>query len=484
MTGEKKMFTSYVKNKDSQDTIIIGDGNQGKFKGLGKIAITTERSISNVFLVESLGYNLLSISQLCHMGYNCLFTNIDVSVFRRSDGSLAFKGVLDGKLYLVNSSKENADLDACLIAKTNMGWLWHRRLAHVGMKNLHKLLKGEHVLGLTDVCFEKDTPCAGCQAGKQVGTTHQSKNVMTTSRPLELLHMDLFGPVAYVSIGGSKYGLVIVDDFSRFTWVFFLQDKSETQGTLKRFLRSAQNEFELKVKKIRSDNGSEFKNLQVEEYLEEEGIKHEFSAPYTPQQNGVVERKNRTLNDMARIMLGEYKTPERFWWEAMNIACHAINRLYLHCLVKKTSYKLLTGNKPNVSYFRVFGRKCYILVKKGRHLKFAPKAVEGFLLGYDSNTKAYRVFNKSSGLVEVSSDIVFDKTNGSPREQVDLDDVDEDEDEVPTVVMRTMAVGDVRPQEQQEQDQPSSSTLVHPPTQDGEQVPQDKGLDQGGSHEE
>jgi transposase InsO family protein len=99
-----------------------------------------------------------------------------------------------------------------------------------------------------------------------------------------------------------KYGLVIVDDFP--TWVFFLQDKSETQGTLKRFLRRAQNEFELKVKKIRSDNESEFKNLQVEEYLEEEGIKHEFSAPYTPQQNGVVERKNMTLIDMARTMLG------------------------------------------------------------------------------------------------------------------------------------------------------------------------------------
>jgi transposase InsO family protein len=117
-----------------------------------------------------------------------------------------------------------------------------------------------------------------------VGSTHHSKNVMTTSRPLEFLHMDLFGPVAYISIGGSKYGLVVVDDFSHFTWVFFLQDKSETQETLKRFLRRAQNEFELKVKKIRSDNGSEFKNLQVEEYLEEEGIKHEFSAPYTPQQ--------------------------------------------------------------------------------------------------------------------------------------------------------------------------------------------------------
>jgi hypothetical protein len=295
--------------------------------------------------------------------------------------------------------------------------------------------------------------------------------------------MDLFGPVAYLSIGGSKYGLVIVDDFSRFTWVFFLQDKSETQGTLKRFLRRAQNEFELKVKRIRSDNGSEFKNLQVEEYLEEEGIKHEFSAPYKPQQNSVVERKNRTLIDMARMMLGEFKTPERFWSEAVNTACHAIdNRVYLHRLLKKTSYELLTGNKPNVSYFRVFGSKCYILVKKGRNSKFAPKAVEGFLLGYDSNTKAYRVFKKSSGLVEVSSDVVFDETNGSPREQVvDLDEVDEED--VPTAVIRTMTIGDVRPREQLEQDQPSSSTMVHPPTQDDDQVPQVEAHDQGGAQD-
>jgi hypothetical protein len=178
----------------------------------------------------------------------------------------------------------------------------------------------------------------------------------------------------------------------------------------------------------------------MNKYLEEEGIKHEFSAPYTPQQNGVVERKNKTLINMARTMFGEYKTHERFWSEAINTACHAINRFYLHRLLKKTSYELLTGNKPNVSYFRVFGSKCYILVKKGRHLKFAPKAVEGFLLGYESNTKTYRVFNKSSGLVEVSSDVVFDETNGSPREQDDVD-----EDEVPTVAMQTMAIGDVWP---------------------------------------
>jgi hypothetical protein len=99
---------------------------------------------------------LLSVSQLCHMGYNCLFTNIDVIVFRGSDGSLAFKGVLDDKLYLVDFTKENADLHACLLAKTNLGWLWHRCLAHARMKNPHKLIKGKHVLVLTNVCFETD----------------------------------------------------------------------------------------------------------------------------------------------------------------------------------------------------------------------------------------------------------------------------------------------------------------------------------------
>jgi transposase InsO family protein len=135
---------------------------------------------------------------------------------------------------------------------------------------------------------------------------------MTTTRPLKMLHMDLFGPVVYINIGGNKYGLVIVDDYSRFTWVFFLQDKSETQEVLKKFLRRAQNEFNVKVKKIKSDNDTEFKNTQVEDFLDEEGIKHEFSALYTPQQNGVAERKNFILIEMARTMLNEYKTSDQF----------------------------------------------------------------------------------------------------------------------------------------------------------------------------
>jgi transposase InsO family protein len=143
------------------------------------------------------------------------------------------------------------------------------------MKNLQKLLKAEHILGLANVHFEKDRICSACQAGKQVGVHHPHKNIMTTERPLELLHMDLFGSIAYISIGESKYCLVIVDDYSRLTWVFFLLEKSQTQETLKSFLRRTQNEFGLRIKNIRSGNGMKFKNSQIEGFLEEEGIKHE-----------------------------------------------------------------------------------------------------------------------------------------------------------------------------------------------------------------
>jgi transposase InsO family protein len=470
MTGEKRMFSSYEKNEDPQRAITFGDGNQGLVKSLGKITISPDHSISNVFLVDYLYYNLLFVSQLCKMGYNCLFIDVGVTVFRRSDDSIAFKGVLEGQLYLVDFNENIAELNTCLIAKTNMGWLWHRRLAHVGMKNLHKLLKGEHILELTNVHFEKDRVCSACQAGKQVDAHHPHKNIMTTDMTLELLHMDLFRPIAYISIGGSKYCLVIVDDYSRFTLVFFLQEKSQTQETLKGFLRRAQNQFGLRIKKIRSDNGMEFKNSQIEGFLKDEGIKQEFSYPYPPQQNGVVERKNRTLLDMARTMLDEYKTPDWFWAEAINTACYSINRLYLHRILKKTSYELLTGKKPNVSYFRVFGSKCFILVKRGRKPKFAPKDVEGFLLRYDSNTRAYRVFNKSTRLVEVSCDIVFDETNGSQVKQVDLDELDDEE--ALCVALRNMSIGDVCPKESEEppqaQDQPSYSMQASPPTQNEE----------------
>jgi hypothetical protein len=156
------MFTSFEKNDCPSDCITFGDNRQGQVLGFGKIAITIEHSISKVLLIESLDFNLLSVSQLHEMGYSCSFINKGVTVFKRSDGSFIFKCVLRGKLYLVDFNPKEVELDKCLIAKKNMGWLWHHRLAHISMRNLHKLQKDSHILGLTNIIFKKYRPCGAC----------------------------------------------------------------------------------------------------------------------------------------------------------------------------------------------------------------------------------------------------------------------------------------------------------------------------------
>ena len=163
---------------------------------------------------------------------------------------------------------------------------------------------------------------------------------------------------------------------------------------------------------MKSGNGSEFRNTRVEKLCDEMGIKHEFSTKYTPEQNGLVERKNRTLIDMARSMLSEYNILDSFWAETISTACHASNRLYCHRFHNKTPYELLIGRKPNISYFRVFDCKCYILKKGTRLSKFQIKCDEGFLLGYSSYSKVYRVYNKTHGIVEEAYDVELMKPMG------------------------------------------------------------------------
>jgi hypothetical protein len=179
-----------------------------------------------------------------------------------------------------------------------------------------------------------------------------------------------------------------------------------------------------------------------------------------------------TLIEMARIMLDEYKTFDRFWAEEVNTTCHATNRLYLHKLLKKTSYELLIGNKPNVSYFGVFGSKCYVLQKRSKSSKFAPKVYEGFLLGYDSNSRAYSVFNKDSSCVKTTCDAVFDETNGSQVEQYDLDVVDDEE--APCEALQRMAIGDLRPQDPSDPQANITPNDTTPPTQGHEQDQEDE----------
>jgi transposase InsO family protein len=184
---------------------------------------------------------------------------------------------------------------------------------------------------------------------------------------------------------------VIVDNFLRYTCVFFLVDKSDAFATFKTFAKRIHNEFETTIKKVRSDNGSEFKNTRVDELYDEFGIRHKFSAKYTLQSNSLVKRQNRTLIDMARLMLSEYNVSHSFWGETINVACYYSNHLYCHPILEKTPYEILNGRNPNIAYFEDFGCKCYIMKKDTRLSKFEKKCDEGFLLGYSTTSKAYRV---------------------------------------------------------------------------------------------
>ncbi|GJT01445.1 putative ribonuclease H-like domain-containing protein [Tanacetum coccineum] len=298
---------------------------------------------------------------------------------------------------------------ACLIAKatTDESNKWHRRLGHVNFKNLNKLVKGNLVRGLPSKIFQNDHTCVACQKGKQHKASCKAKAVSSISQTLQLLHMDLFGPTSVRSLNHKTYCLVITDDFSRFSWVFFLRTKDETSAILKDFIRQIENQLNQKVKTIRSDNGTEFKNKEVIEFCGIKGIKREYSNARTPQQNGVAERKNRTLIEAIRTMLADSFLPNTFWAEAVSIACYVLNRVLVTKPHNKTPYELLTGKIPIISYIRPFGCHVTILNTIDHLGKFAGKSDEGFLVGYSLQSKAFRVYNLETKRVEENLHITF-----------------------------------------------------------------------------
>ncbi|GJS14397.1 putative ribonuclease H-like domain-containing protein [Tanacetum coccineum] len=231
--------------------------------------------------------------------------------------------------------------------------------------------------------------------------------VSSISQPLQLLHMDLFGPTSVRSINHKTYCLVITDDFSRFSWVFFLRTKDETSGILKDFIRQIENQLNQKVKTIRCDNGTEFKNRDIIEFCGSKGIKREYSNARTPQQNGVAERKNRTLIEAARTMLADSFLPNTFWAEAVSTACYVLNRVLVTKPQNKTPYELITGKIPIISYIRPFGCHVTILNTIDHLGKFEEKSDEGFLVGYSLNSKAFRVYNLETKRVEENLHINF-----------------------------------------------------------------------------
>ncbi|GKB43245.1 putative ribonuclease H-like domain-containing protein [Tanacetum coccineum] len=299
----------------------------------------------------------------------------------------------------------------CLFAKatSDESKLWHRRLGHINFKTMNKLVKGNLVRGLPSKLFENNQTCVACQKGKQHRASCKSKTVSSISQPLHMLHMDLFGPTFVKSLMKKMYCLVVTDDYSRFSWVFFLATKDETSGILKSFITGVENLIDQRVKVIRCDNGTEFKNKEMNQFCERKGIKREFSVARTPQQNGVAERKNRTLIEAARTMLADSKLPTTFWAEAVNTACYVQNRVLVTKPHNKTPYELFLGRKPALGFIRPFGCPVTILNTIDHLGKFDGKADEGFFVGYSINSKAFRVFNSRTRIVEENLHVQFSK---------------------------------------------------------------------------
>ncbi|GKD72618.1 retrovirus-related pol polyprotein from transposon TNT 1-94 [Tanacetum coccineum] len=229
------------------------------------------------------------------------------------------------------------------------------------MRLIQSLTSKELARNLLKLKFDQHF-CDACKMGKQAHASHKAKNIVSTTRCLELLHMDLFGPSTVRSYGGNRYTLVIVDDYSRYTWTRFLKDKTEAFDQFEILSRKIQNQLGCSIVSIRTDHGRELDNeVQFGEFCNANGITHNFSAPRTPQSNGVVERKNRTLQEMSRTMLNEQSLPQKFWCNAVDTSTYILNRILIRAILGKTPYELLRGRKPTLDYFRVFGSKCFIL---------------------------------------------------------------------------------------------------------------------------
>ncbi|GJU60600.1 retrovirus-related pol polyprotein from transposon TNT 1-94 [Tanacetum coccineum] len=307
------------------------------------------------------------------------------------DGKVIGRGIRKKGLYVMKLGNKPKD-QICLTTIDENSTLWHRRLGHENMRLIQSLASKELVRNLPKLKFDQLFYDA-CKMGKQAHASHKAKNVVLTTRCLELLYMDLIGPSAIQSYRGNHYTLVIIDDYSR-------------------------------------------------EFCNANGITHNFSAPRTPQSNGVVERKNRTLQEMSRTMLNEQSLPQKFWCNAVDTSTYILNRILIRAILGKTPYELLRGRKPTLDYFRVFGSKCFILNTKDYLTKFDPKSYEGVFLGYSQNSKAYIILNKHTRKVEESLNVTFDETP-PPSKTSPLVDDDLDEEEAIKVTEKKNLENDI-----------------------------------------
>nr|GFB02485.1 retrovirus-related Pol polyprotein from transposon TNT 1-94 [Tanacetum cinerariifolium] len=251
---------------------------------------------------------------------------------------------------------------------------WHQRLSHLNFDTINDLTRNDLVAGLPKFKYHKEHLCPSCEQGKSKRASHPPKPVPNSRQRLHLLHMDLCEPMRIASINGKRYILVIVNDYSRYTWVHFLRSKDEAPEVIIKFLKRITNQV-------------------LKDYFDTVGISHQMSSVRTPQQNGVVERRNRTLVEAARTMLIFSRASLFLWAEAIATACFTQNRSIIHCRFNKTPYELINGKKPDISFLHVFGALCYPKNDREDIGKLGAKGDIGFFIGYSADSCTYRIYN-------------------------------------------------------------------------------------------
>ncbi|GJR25621.1 retrovirus-related pol polyprotein from transposon TNT 1-94 [Tanacetum coccineum] len=315
MTGNLKLLSNFVEK--SMGTVKFGNDQIALILGYGDMVQGTI-TIKRVYYVEGLNHNLFPVGQFCDADLEVAFRKSTCYVcdLKGNDLLTSSRGT---DLYSITLQDTSTPNPICLMAKatSSQAWLWHRRLSHLNFDSINLLSKNDIVIGLPKLKFIKDYLCSSCELGKAKGKSFHTKTTPSSKRRLQLLHMDLCGPMRVESINGKKYVLVIIDDYSRYTWTHFLRSKDKTPEVLIDFLRLVQRGLHAQVRTVRTDRGTEFLNKTLHAYFAKESIEHETSTAQTLEQNGVVKRRKRTLVEAAQKMLSAAKVPLFFWTEAI-----------------------------------------------------------------------------------------------------------------------------------------------------------------------
>nr|GEX52966.1 hypothetical protein [Tanacetum cinerariifolium] len=407
MTGNLKLLINFVEK--FLGTVKFRNDQIAPILGYGDL-VQGIVMIKRVYYVEGLNHNLFSVGQFCDADLEVAFRK-STCFIRDLKGNDLLTGSHGTDLYSITLQDSNFPNLICLMAKatSSQAWLWHRRLSHLNFDTINLLSKNDIVVGLPKLKFIKDHLCSSCELGKAKRKYFHTKLTPSSKRRLQLLHMNLCGPMRLASINGKRYVLVIVDDYSRYTWTRFLMSKDETPEVLIDFLRLVQRGLQAQVRVVRTDKGTKFLNQTLHAYFAAEGIHHQTSVARTPKQNGVVKRRNRTLVEATRTMLSVAKVPLFFWAEAIATTCFTQNRSLVIPRHEKTPYHIINDRKPSVKFFHIFGLVCYI-VRDGENLdKIKEKGDICIFVGYSTQSKAYRVFNKRTRVIMESIHVNFDE---------------------------------------------------------------------------